>query len=316
MESNERANKGMYIVNVPVATVWTSPASPREIDQPGLSNPAAIKEWYEQLGYELRLELCDSNLVQSQLLYGEEVVVTDTQGEWAHVIIPSQPSKKDERGYPGWVPKVQLQPIDKEFWSSGKSAVVSSKKAWLRDEKGEKMLELSYLTELPVQGTEDTSVKVLTPHGVAFLSEEDVYVYPLSKGKVQEDGMTIIQIGEAFLELPYFWGGMSAYGYDCSGFSYNMHKAAGYTIPRDADDQANSGENVPLDKLEPGDLLFFAYEEGKGKIHHVGIYYGNGRMIHSPSTGKQIEIIKLAGTFYEKELCVARRYWIETEGPA
>ena len=63
-----------------------------------------------------------------------------------------------------------------------------------------------------------------------------------------------------------------------------MCKANGYIIPRDAHDQAEAGKRIALNEMEPGDLLFFAYEEGKGSIHHVGIYYGEGKLIHSPNT--------------------------------
>lgn len=90
-----------------------------------------------------------------------------------------------------------------------------------------------------------------------------------------------------------------------------MLKANGFIIPRDAADQATAGIEVDKDKAESwqvGDLLFFAYEEGKGRLHHVGIYYGNGLMIHSPTPGKAVEIIELAGTVHEKELCAVRRF--------
>ena len=122
--------------------------------------------------------------------------------------------------------------------------------------------------------------------------------------------------GLAFLDLPYLWGGMSSYGYDCSGFTYTMLKACGYFIPRDAGDQARGGVEVPLDnaeRWEKGDLLFFANDEGKGNVRHVGFYYGNGLLLHSHSTGKSIELLKLAGSSLEKDLCAVRRYGI-TEG--
>ncbi|SEB19590.1 NlpC/P60 family protein [Thalassobacillus cyri] len=305
-----------YIVSVTAATVWTAPTSPRELDEPGLSNPVNLNEWLKRLTREKRLELCDENLVQSQLLYGEEVMVTDKNNGWAHVIIPTQPSKKDERGYPGWVPLAQLQPITTQLWETDKTAVVSSKKTVLKEESGNEILELSYMTMLPVQEVLETSVRVSSPHGSAYIPREDSTIFAESLGMKKENGVNIVRLGEAFIGLPYFWGGMSAYGYDCSGFAYNMHKAAGYQIPRDASDQAKAGEEISFDHLMPGDLLFFAYEEGQGNIHHVGIYYGDGKMLHSPSTGKGIEVRTLGGTIYEKELCAARRYWQETEEPA
>ncbi len=63
--------------------------------------------------------------------------------------------------------------------------------------------------------------------------------------------------------------------------------------------------------MKAGDLLFFAYEEGKGAIHHVGLYVGGGKMLHSPKTGKSIEILTLKETIYEKELCAVRRCFSE-----
>ena len=60
-------------------------------------------------------------------------------------------------------------------------------------------------------------------------------------------------------------GGITPYGYDCSGFSYNMLKACGYIIPRDAGDQAKSGEEISIQDpsvWKIGDLLFFANDEG------------------------------------------------------
>ncbi len=89
-----------------------------------------------------------------------------------------------------------------------------------------------------------------------------------------------------------------------------MYKAHGFFLPRDAGDQARNGQEVNTEdttQWEIGDLLFFA-NVGSNKVRHVGIYYGNGQMIHSPSTGQCVEIIELTGTKYEDELCAVRRY--------
>ncbi|KHE67954.1 C40 family peptidase [Halobacillus sp. BBL2006] len=303
--------KTTWVVQVPVATVWTSPESPRAVDERGVSDSASMKEWLNHLTYETSLALCDDNLVQSQLLYGEEVLVEERSNGWAHIIVPTQASKKDEHGYPGYVPEHQLKEIPQENWQGSGVAVVHKKHTMLLDQEFQPFLEMSYLTSLPALLEEGEFLKVRTPHGEGYLSIEDVTLYPSRAEIPKGTGKDLIEAGEAFLDLPYFWGGMSAYGYDCSGFAYNMHKAHGYEIPRDATDQAMAGEEVPLDQLQPGDLLFFAYEEGKGRIHHVGFYYGDGKMLHSPNTGKTIEIIELKGTTYEKELCCARRYWQE-----
>lgn len=300
-----------WLVNVPVATVWTSFDSAREIDWDAVTNPVNMDAWLHGLTYETRLGLCEDNLVQTQVLFGQEVLLMEEKENWAHIIIPSQPSSKNESGYPGWVPKSQLVRSEAE-WNlhDGPVVVVTSPKAIL---SGENILELSFQTTLPLINEEDSKVFVQTPKGIGELSWENIVVFETMAARYKGMGSDIVSAGEQFLGLPYLWGGMSSYGYDCSGFSYSMCKANGYIIPRDAHDQANAGKTVPLSEIKPGDLLFFAHEEGKGSIHHVGIYYGNGKLLHSPNTGKAVEIILLAGTIYERELCAARRYWYETE---
>lgn len=308
MESNN-----LWLVNVPVATLWTSFDSPRPIDEDAISGTGNIQSWLDMMSYEPRLELCDNNLVQSQLLYGQEVLVIDEKDGWAKIVVPDQPSGKDERGYPGWVPKAQLIQQSDWYIKQGPVAVVTAKLAELFSEKEGRSLLLSYQTMLPAIEQSGTSIRVKTPVGIGLLKAEDVELYPSEKLITKGNGSQIVKAGEQFLGLPYLWGGMSSFGYDCSGFSYSMCRANGYIIPRDAHEQAAAGEDVPLSEIQPGDLLFFAYEEGKGTIHHVGIYYGDGKLLHSPNTGKTIEIIPLEGTIYEKELCAARRYWMDTE---
>lgn len=299
----------MWVTAVQVATVWTEPASAREIDRSGTENPTNIDAWIDGLSYEMNLALCTENRVQSQLLFGEPVLVTEIQNNWAHVVIPSQPSEKDERGYPGWVPLAQLQQVSKSDWMQEETAAVITDKAWLENKDKEKVMKLSYMTFLPVKSAGNELVEVITPMGNHYLPKDTVKIFTSKEGLPKGSGSDIVKAGEPFLSLDYFWGGMSSFGYDCSGLSYATHKANGYNIARDAGDQAAAGKEVTMDEVMPGDLLFFAYEEGKGRLHHVGIYYGDGKMIHSPQTGKGVEITGLEGTKYEKELCAVRRYW-------
>ncbi|MFT8320291.1 MAG: C40 family peptidase [Bacillus sp. (in: firmicutes)] len=299
----------VYIVDVPVATLWTSYDSARDIDQPGLENPCAVSEWLKQLDYDNKLELCTKNLVQSQVLYGQEVYVQEVKEGWAHVLVPEQASSKNKEGYPGWIAVNQLKQNNRFLLENNPIAVVRVPLTALYNKQLDVEMEISYQTTLPVMEQKEEWTIVQTPSDQKWIKNKDIHVfqskYHLGKG----NGISIIEEGKKFLHLEYLWGGMSAYGYDCSGFSYTMCKANGYTIPRDAHEQAEGGEAIPLNKLEPGDLLFFANEEGKGNIHHVGIYYGNNKLLHSPKTGKTIEIQSMAGTLYEKELCIARRYW-------
>ncbi|MEK4219234.1 C40 family peptidase [Bacillus sp. FSL L8-0222] len=288
-----------------VANIWTTPDTPRPFDQTMLDPTVSIREWLKSMTYDQRLGLCTDNVIQTQVLFGEEVLVTAEQDEWVSVVVPGQSSRKDKRGYPGWMKKNQLK--NTNLPQSNHTVAITKPTAFLYGDTGDKEIELSFLTALPLIEEENGFFKVATPFGDRLLRQTDAALVQNKKGTAED----IIQTGASFLGLPYLWGGISGFGFDCSGFMYSVFKANGYRIPRDAGDQAKTGKEVPLHDIGAGDLLFFAYEEGNGAIHHVGLSIGDGKMLHSPKTGKSIEIITLKDTGYEKELCAARRCFSE-----
>lgn len=94
------------------------------------------------------------------------------------------------------------------------------------------------------------------------------------------DSADILQNALLFLHTPYLWGGKSALGMDCSGFTQLVFKMAGRQIHRDASQQATQGEMINLvHEALPGDLLFFDNEEGD--IIHVGILIDDQHIIHA-----------------------------------
>lgn len=297
-----------WVCSVAVATVWTTPESVREIDQPGLDNPVQINKWIEALTYKELLNLCDENRVQTQLLFGEPVIVEEIVGDWAKVICTWQSSKKHELGYPGWVHMSHLKELPRISDFGYAKVRVPKVQLWTLDRKPK--LVVPFNTILPVIDNNSFFTMVHTPLGDLLVWSKDVEISPGIESFIENSGAEIVSSASKFLELPYFWGGMSSYGFDCSGLTYNMFKANGYFIPRDADDQAKHGLEVDMNDIstwEIGDLLFFA-TIGKTSVRHVGIYYGNGQMIHSPSTGQSVEIIELAGTKFVDELVAVRRY--------
>jgi cell wall-associated NlpC family hydrolase len=101
---------------------------------------------------------------------------------------------------------------------------------------------------------------------------------------------------------PYRWGGESpAGGFDCSGLVRWSYGRVGIELPHSSYALYGVGHRVPRDELEPGDVLFF---EGLG---HVGLYLGQGRMVHAPQTGRNVEVVRLAGTTYGSRLIGSRR---------
>ncbi|WP_019241272.1 MULTISPECIES: C40 family peptidase [Bacillus] len=296
-----------WLVNVPVATVWTMPDRIRLIDEEAISATCNIDKWISHLNQTHLLDLCKENRIQTQVLYGDEVIIIDETNNWVSVIVPSQSTSKHKEGYPGWIPLSQLVEANEHNVACDKRAVMINDNANLIFENGEKR-QVSFATVLPIISEKEHDVLIATPTSRGWISKTDIKIFSSTSKIKPTSGDSVLLDAEKFLKLPYFWGGTSSFGYDCSGFTYSMCRANGFDIPRDAVDQAKSGSEVSLDQLKRGDLLFFAYEKGKGKIHHVGFYYGEGRMIHAPKTGKCIEVIQLLGSEYEYELCIARRY--------
>ena len=101
------------------------------------------------------------------------------------------------------------------------------------------------------------------------------------KTAVSNSDSNIVNAAKSYIGTPYVWGGesMSEGGMDCSGFIYNALKDAGYSVGRTtAQGYRSYGNSVSKSEIQPGDLIFFGKNNNAS---HVGIYIGNGKMIHS-----------------------------------
>jgi cell wall-associated NlpC family hydrolase len=87
------------------------------------------------------------------------------------------------------------------------------------------------------------------------------------------------------LGVPYVWGGTSPDGFDCSGLTQWAFEHAGIDLPRTSRAQAQEGQEVDADNMQPGDLIFF-----NSPVSHVGIYIGGGKMIEAPQSGSDVKI--------------------------
>jgi cell wall-associated NlpC family hydrolase len=98
-----------------------------------------------------------------------------------------------------------------------------------------------------------------------------------------------VAAAESQIGVPYHWGGEDpGVGFDCSGLTQWSWGQAGVSIPRTAQEQYDAIDHVSLSALEPGDLLFWG--GGPGDIQHVGMYVGDGEVIHAPETGQVVHI--------------------------
>ena len=107
------------------------------------------------------------------------------------------------------------------------------------------------------------------------------------------DALKAVQHALKQLGKPYEWGAEGPNRYDCSGLVWDSYRQVGKSLPRVAKDQYRATTPVPVDKLLPGDLVFFATDRtNPSTIHHVGIYLGDNKMVHAPTTG---DVVKQLG---------------------
>ncbi len=108
----------------------------------------------------------------------------------------------------------------------------------------------------------------------------------------------VVRHASSFLGTRYVWGSCEIPpGVDCSGFMIRVWADMGYALPRVSRQQALVGMPVAPDALEPADLLFFTSTPGDGRITHVGMYIGNGELIHAASGSMKVQINSLSGYF-------------------
>jgi cell wall-associated NlpC family hydrolase len=161
-------------------------------------------------------------------------------------------------------------------------------------------IELSFATRLPLVRTEGGEVVVRTPAGVeATLPRSAVRL--VGSTSPRPTGEQVVAAARRFLGVRYLWGGLSAFGYDCSGIVWAAYRSYGITIPRDADPQFRHGRPVATNALRAGDLLFYGKQS---YVHHVAIYAGGGRMLEAPDSAHRVRIVPMRWRGYAG----ARRY--------
>jgi cell wall-associated NlpC family hydrolase len=293
-------------VDVSVATLWVRPGLPRPIDAPSLTDPVGIARWTASLTTDQRRWLVGK--LETQVLYGTRVLVLERRGAWSRIVVPSQPTPRDRRGYPGWLPSVQVTASPTlAGLSRATVAIVTARTAWLRSGTGRRILELSFGTRLPVVATTSQQVRVATPHGSTLtLARSAVALVPRGSTMPPPSGAKIVSTAQRFTGVRYLWAGVSAWGFDCSGLTYAVYRRFGITLPRDADAQARAGRAVSLQALAPGHLVFFAGPGGHGTISHVAIYAGDGKIVESPASSSAVRTVSLASRL--DRVAAVRRY--------
>ena len=202
----------------------------------------------------------------TQLLFGETVeVLVKKHNEWMKI-------RCRHDGYEGWIDSKQVVRLTKEeclqhedtaIYSMDVAGMISSKK---------EAFPILLGSRLP------------SYDGMHLYIHDEKYLYngavtsPSSNTEIAID--FFMRIVMKFMHAPYLWGGRSIFGIDCSGFTQVVYSLLGQGLPRDASQQINVGEVIDfVNSAIVGDLAFF--ENDEGKIVHVGIMIGDGKIIHA-----------------------------------
>lgn len=122
------------------------------------------------------------------------------------------------------------------------------------------------------------------------------------------DGQAIVDYLKQFIGTPYVWGGNDLKkGIDCSGLMVQGFSKFGIQLNRTTYDMIGQGTAVGMKGLRVGDLVFFDTDKNTAGPDHVGIYAGNGKMIHAPRPGKGVEMVDMTSGYYMDRFMGGRR---------
>ena len=159
-----------------------------------------------------------------------------------------------------------------------------------------------YIAKTQVEITEDGKYIVSCVSG----SEETTILSRFSTQEGLQTKSEIRSFSQEYIGVPYVSGGTTPWGFDCSGFTQYVFNNLGFNIHRTVASQLQDGVIISKEDLVCGDLIFFQNTTGWGHFaSHVGIYIGNGQMIHAGSRG--IAVVSLEEAYYTYHYMCARR---------
>ena len=286
-------------------------------------------------GLRLRSKASTSGKIVDTANKNEAVVVLEKTGDWYKVIYDLQEgymhsdylkvSTKEnaELGY-GKVntTKVNLRSgagtshsVVATASKGEKAYIIGINDGWYRVIYGEHVcyVRSDYLdlTETPYENQSSSKSPKFYRGGKSLGTEPSASALNGSSATVKPTGKVtgsdIVAKAKQYLGVPYKYGGTSPSGFDCSGFVYYVYRNLGINISRTQTTMYSQGTPVKKSELKPGDLVFFqnTYKAG---ISHVGIYVGDGKFIHSPSSGKVVSYADLYSDYYTSHYYGAARY--------
>jgi len=208
--------------------------------------------------------------LSSELCYGTELEVLDQEKRWVLT--------RQRDGYLGWA----YRPYLGEGLAPAPSHLVLVPAVEVRaepDATSEVVTRVVGGTGVVVETTQDGWSRIAA-NKAGWIQSKDLRGIADFPQAVEEKHKTMFEDSKRMTGVPYLWGGTSGNGVDCSGLARLLHRWIGVEIPRDADMQYRAAKRVEA-PFEVGDLFFFAEDDSKRDITHVGICLGGWRMVHS-----------------------------------
>ena len=223
----------------------------------------------------------------TQATLGTPVKIWKRTEEWYYIQTPD--------GYLSWVDHGGITTMNKadfDAWKSSEKIIYQEPYGQSYQEASEDSKPVSDLVFgaiLEMEAENANFYKVRYPDGKSgFISKEESSIYSQWLKDLEASEEKLVSTAEEMMGLPYLWGGTSAKGVDCSGFTKTIFFMNGMVIPRDASQQVREGKLIDsvgnFKKLAVGDLLFFgrpATDSTSERVVHVGMWIGNNEFIHS-----------------------------------
>ena len=250
------------------------------------------------------------------LSYGQSVNVLSTSNGW---------SKINYNGSTGYVSSQYLQSTKP---SSSSSSETSQTVKYVNTTSGlnmrtgpatsyAKITTIAYGQSVNVLSTSNGWSKINYSGSTGYVSSQYLQSKKPSSSSSSNSGSTsvsssassVIAYAKTLLGKPYVWGAQGPNSFDCSGFTYYVFKnKAGIVLPRTSSAQSKYGTSVSWSNLKAGDLMFFDTNgANNGQVSHVGLYIGNGQMIHASSSQRKIVITGVNTSYYKNAFVNARR---------
>ena len=239
----------------------------------------------------------------TQAVLGTPLQVLDQQGEWFRILTPDP--------YIGWIDQgglVRLDEVGFRKWQAAEKLIILEETGEVYgkpDPAGASVSDLVMGCMVENQGREGNFFRVNLPDGRSgYISGNIAGPTGDWLENARPGAGDLLHTARTLMGRPYLWGGASAKGMDCSGFTRTVFFRHGLILPRDASQQVLVGEEITTDSsfasLQPGDLLFFgrkASDTQPEKITHVAIYTGGGEFIHASGQVKVESLLPGAANY-------------------